>query len=386
MPVRTVVLLLLWAGILAGCGKAEHRVRIVTLTDLTGPQALFGDGIRTAAALALAEKQADLEAAGWQVELVSYDAHSSAQDLTSTITRIAAQTDIACALVHTGTAGNLSAVQIFRAAGIPAVLLAETAPLPDGYSSPQTIWLSPDDRTHGSGNADWMAIHNYANVFLIADTGEHAQGIQAGFLPHAEALGLRITLFRIAPDQDPSAWIPSFMSAPPQLVYYSGSPDSIPSILADLEGLEFRGSFFFAESEGEDALPKRFASEHIRLFFSPATAHSEDFFRPVQFAEKYRNAYKTDPPPLSALGFDAAALCILPLLDTNAADPSRPSPRMEIISRWQSGEEWEGVTGVYSFAGGRPCRTWIYTPAEDSNAVWIPATVSGATESADPGC
>jgi len=387
MRLRAFALLLFWSGILFGCGRVERRVRIVTLTHLTGPQALFGDGIRTAGALALKEQQAALENAGWRVELISYDDRGSAQDLTATATQIAAQTDIACAVVHTGTAGNMLAIQILHTTGIPTVLPAETAPVPDGFSASGTVWLSPDDRAHGAGDAEWMAANDYTVVFVLGGSGERAQNIQEGFLRRAEALGLSVTQFQYSAQQNPPAWILALQSASPQLVYYSGSYGSILlPILVDLEDSGFLGSFFYAESEAEYRLPERYSSQDIALFFSPATAHSEDFSRPGQFAEKYRNAYATDPPPLSALGFDAVTLCLLPLLGANAADPSWSSPRAGIIAHWQSAKVWEGVSGVYSFAGERPCRTWVYAQSEDSTPIWIPALLPDPTESADPGC
>jgi ABC-type branched-subunit amino acid transport system substrate-binding protein len=387
MSVRAFACFLLWAGFLAGCGRVERRVRIITLTNLTGPQALFGDGIRTAGALALKEQQAALENAGWRVELTSYDDRGSAQDLAAIVTQIAAQTDVACAVVHTSTSGNTLAIQILRTAGIPTVLPAETAPVPDGFSAPKTVWLSPDDRAHGAGDAGWMAANDYTQVFVLGGTGEHALNIQEGFLLRAEALGLRVTQFQYSAQQNPPAWILAVQSASPQLVYYSGSSDSILlSILLDLESSGFHGSFFYAESEAENRLPERYSSQEITLFFSPAAAHSEDFSRPGQFAEKYREAYATDPPPLSALGFDAVTFCLLPLLGVNAADPSGSSPRAGIIAYWQSAKAWEGVSGIYSFGGERPCRTWVYTQSKDSTPVWIPALLSDPAENANPVC
>lgn len=386
MTARAFAVLLLWAGILAGCGKAERSFRIVTITDLTGTQAAYGQGIRLAAAMALKEQSAALRNAGWWIELSSFDAYGSTQDLSASVSRIAAQSEALCAVVHTATAGNLASAQILHAAGIPTVLPAETAPLPIGTSLPEILWLSPEDRAHGAGDADWIAAEDYTSVFLLLGPGEHAQAIEEGFLPRADTLGLTVSEARISPAQDSRAWIPSFKSAAPQLVYYSGSLEFVPSILGDLESAGFQGTLFIAESEAEDSLPKVLRSDKLLLYFSPATASSEDFSQSVEFAEKYRNAYAAEPPSLAALGYDAVTFCLLPLVGRNAADPSQTSPRAEIISRWRSGKVLEGIAVDYSFVRGRPCRTQVFTPSKDPGAFWIPVPQPDPAEGENSGC
>jgi ABC-type branched-subunit amino acid transport system substrate-binding protein len=372
MTARILALLLLGVGIFSGCGDAARRLKLVILTDLTGPDATTGSGIRKAAALALEADREALENDGWGVDLTAYDAHGSAQDFSAAVTRIVSQPDVICAVVHTGTAGNLLAVPLLRLAGIPAVFPAETAPLPENDPLAGTLWLSPDDRIHGAADAEWAAAGGFGGVLLLAESGGHSRTVADSFLQRAETLHLTVTPFRVSSGPYSSDWIPSFNSAAPQLVYYSGSAFAIPSFLAELERSGFHGSFLYAEGEVEDRIPSSFESDSIRLLFSPAAYHSEDFFQEDPFAEKYRRAYGADSPPLSELGFDASALCLEPLLSARAENPNRPAAREVILAAWRSGGTWEGLGGVYSLGGPRPCRTWMYSPPHDSITVWMP--------------
>jgi ABC-type branched-subunit amino acid transport system substrate-binding protein len=369
---RGLAPVLLGAVLLSACGNFERKLRLVTLTDLTGPQAVYGDGIRTAAALALADRSPLLEAAGWRIELTAYDARGSTEDLAADIARIAAQPDVFCAVVHTRTDGIFLSLPSLRAAGIPVVLPVETTPLSDDNAFPAAAWLSSDDRAHGAADADWAAANGFQSVFMLVESMDHSQTIAESFRQRAVFLSMDVTRQAVSSNRYSNAWILPFSAAAPQLVYFSGSAFAIPALLRALEETGYHGAFLFAEGEAEDQIPTPYQSDSIRLLFSPATADSEFFSRDSLFTEKYRAAYKVIPPPLSALGYDAASLCLQPLLETDALDPNFSAPRKMILSAWQKDGLSVGATGEYPAGGGRPCRTWMYSPPRDSAVDWIP--------------
>jgi ABC-type branched-subunit amino acid transport system substrate-binding protein len=380
------VLLLLAAGILSGCAGTERGLRLILLTDLTGPHSPTGQGIRMAAELALTEHQSALSDAGWRVELAAFDACGSSPDLPGAISRIASQPDVFCAVVHTTAEGNISAAQILHAAGIPTVLPLDTSPLPAGERFPETAWLSPDDPTHGAAAAEWAAAAGFTDVFLLTDSSRHAQAVGEGFLQRAGDLGLSVSASLLPVEINSTAWIPSFNTASADLVVFSGSSGFAGSILGSLESLAYSGSFFFAESEGEDRLPKDFSSGTVRIFFSPAAEHSEDFLRAGRFADAFRDAYGTDPPDLAGPGYEAAAICLQSLLHAGGSDPASPSPRAGILAEWQTDVVFHGMTGDYSPARGRPCRISIFARPADSESAWEPVFPDPAAGGTDSVC
>lgn|GEM_PF-6334683 len=383
---RVLALLLTGAGIFSGCAGATRQVRLVTLTELTGPHAAYGNGIRKAASLALEEYRATLENAGWDVDLTAYDARGPAKDFSAAVSRIASQPDVFCVVVHAGTGMAFLALPPLRAAGIPAVFPAETSPLPENDPPPGTLWLSPDDRMHGAADAEWTAANGFTGVLLIAESGAHSQAIADGYLARAETLSLPVTQFQLAPQPYSSAWILSFNTAAPQLVYFSGSSSTVPSLLKDLEQSEFQGSFLYAESLGEDQITVPLEPASIPFIFSPAAFHSEEAFPDEPFAKKYRGAYGSEPPPLSGLGYDASALCLQPLLQTKSGDPDPSIPRDAVRSAWQAGETWNGISGSYPLNGSRSCRTWIHTPARNSTNGRIPTLEQRPPAAMDSAC
>jgi ABC-type branched-subunit amino acid transport system substrate-binding protein len=381
-----LALLLLWAGVLAACGRVERKVRIVTLTNLTGPQAVYGGGIQRAAALALEERRSALLTAGWDVELAAFDANGSLPELENTIRRITADPDTVCAVVHTDPAGNLSASRVFHSAGIAHILPAETASPPDAASQPETFFLSPDDRSHGISDAEWAASRGYARIFLTTDSDEHALSIGAGFHDRAETLGLTVYAFRILSERDLSEWMSSFASIRPDMVYFSGSSQFVPSILDRITGSGFSGSFFFAQSRPEDPPPQDLISDTFPLMFSPATVDSGGLIGIQPAMENYRTAYGADPPAMAALGYDAAAFCTSPLLDKNPWDASPSSARSWMVARLRSGGVFHGITGSYTFGGKRPCRIPIYFRAGNPGAFWTPFSTPEPTRGAPSDC
>ncbi len=366
------LLLLMGAGILSGCGISTRKVRLVTLTELTGPHSAFGNGIRNGAGLALEEYRSGLENAGWRVELTAYDARGTTQDFSASILRIASQADVICAILHTRADGLFSAIQPLHTTGIPAVFPAETTPIPGGDSLPGTLWLSPDDRVHGAADAEWSAASGFTEIFMLSGSAAHSQAITEGFLERAGTLALHVSHFRLAAEDYSDAWVTSFNTAAPQLIYYSGSPQSVAPLIADLEQAGFAGSFFYAENEAENLLPMSFQSPSIRLIFSPAANPSEDTSRDGEFSEKYRRFFKTDPPPLSELGFDASALCLRPLLRAGLRDSNSSVLREAIRSSWQAGGTWEGYGGSYTLDGRRTCRNRIFASPIDPSSGEMP--------------
>jgi ABC-type branched-subunit amino acid transport system substrate-binding protein len=383
MPPRLSAWLLLAAVVLGGCQWRARGLRIITLTDLTGPQATFGQGIRIAAGLAVEDYREALLDAGWRVELTAFDAHHSAHDLPAAVSNMAFDPDVVCAVVHTGTEETFSAAQIFHSAGIPTIAPVETSPLPSSPGLEDTIWLSADDRMHGTAAAEWAVAAGQTRFFLLTDPDAHAKAIGEGFLLRAEELGGWVAWLPLSPDHHPSEWIPSFQAVEPHLVFFSGSSVVAGSILRDLEALSFHGSFFFAESEGEDRLAEDFTSETISLFFSPAVEYSEKFEQDAGFAERYHSAYNADPPELSALGYDAAAICLQSLLALDSTDAGPSSPRERVLTQWHEGISFRGITGEYSTTGGRPRNVRIFVRNADSAGSWSIANAGSLPQGTD---
>jgi ABC-type branched-subunit amino acid transport system substrate-binding protein len=379
-----LALLILSAGILAACGRVERRVRIVLLTDLTGPHSVSGEGIRRAAALALAERRHMLLEAGWNVDLVAFDAYGSAPGWQTTLRAVSADPDAVCAVVHTDTNGNLSAAEIFHSAGIALVLPAETASLPSAVSRPETVFLSPDDRTHGASDAEWALSHSAARIFLTTDSGPHALSIGDGFRDRAQAGGSTVYVFRIHTAQDLSAWTSSFKSIHPDLVYFSGSSTLAQSILGRMAASGYPGSLFFAQDNPEDPLPATFASESVTQMFSPATADSAGAAGVPALLEAYRTAYGADPPATAALGYDAAAFCLSPLLKNNAGGMIPSDARSWFLDQLRAGGVFHGLTGVYNLDGERPGRIPIYLHAQTPGSEWAPVPTPGPVPRAIP--
>jgi ABC-type branched-subunit amino acid transport system substrate-binding protein len=367
-----LALLILSAGILAACGRVERSVRIAVLTDLTGSHSVSGEGIRHAATLALEERRGALLAAGWNVELVAFDAHGSAPEWDSTLRTIVADPDTVCAVVHTDTVGNLSAAEIFHAAGVALILPAETASLPTAASRPETVFLSPDDRSHGASDAGWALSRSSARIFLTTDSDNHSLAIGEAFRDRAQAGGSAVYTFRIQTPQDLSDWTSSFKSIRPDLVYFSGSSSLAQSLLDRMAASGFPGPLFFAQADPEDPLPATFASESVALVFSPATADSAGAAAFPAALDNYRSAYGVDPPAIAALGYDAAAICLSPFLKMEASGTNPFDARSWILEQLRAGGVFHGLTGSYEFKGERPGRIPIYFRAQSPGSGWTP--------------
>ncbi len=240
----SAALLFLAAGILAACGRAERKVRIAVIADLTGPNFVILARESTARRRSPSRTGSDaLRAAGWDVNLAAFDAAGTSPDLGTTARNIAADPDTACAIVRTGSVGNFAAAEIFHAAGIASILPAETSPLPDPASLPNTIFLSPDDRSHGASDAEWVLSRGDTRILVTTDADPRALAIAGGFRDAAQSGGARSTPFRSNPRQDLSDWTAYAQSIHPDLMYFSGSSQLALSLLDQMTASGLRVRF-----------------------------------------------------------------------------------------------------------------------------------------------
>jgi ABC-type branched-subunit amino acid transport system substrate-binding protein len=379
-------LLFLAAGILAACGRAERKVRIVALTALTGPSSVTGEGIRRAAALALDDRRGALLAAGWDVNLAVFDAHETAPDLETTARNIAADPSVACAVVQTGSDGNFAAAKIFHAAGIANILPGETTSLADPASQPETFYLSPDGGSHGASDAEWILSRGAARILLTTDADARALAIAGGFRDAAQTGGATVYTFQINSDQDLSDWTTYDQSIRPDLVYFSGSSQLALSLLDRMIASKLPGSLFFAQDNPEDGLSSLFESDSVPLMFSPATPDSAGAAVASVLLEKYQQAYGSDPPTLAALGYDATALCLAPLLKKGTSDLSPDDARSWVLDQLRGSSIYPELTGFYAPGGGRPCRAPIYIGAQNPLFGWTLVPAPEPAPQTTPGC
>jgi ABC-type branched-subunit amino acid transport system substrate-binding protein len=365
-------LLLLAAGILAGCGRAERTIHLILLTDLTGPRAVYGEGIHRAATLALADRRGALLAAGWDVNLLAYDAAGSTTKLETTARGITADPAAFCAVVQTTSDGNLAAAKIFHSAGITNILPAETTALPNPASQPETIFLSPDDRAHGASDAGWALTRKAARILLTTDSNAHALSIADGFRARAQAGNAAVYDYRIDSNRDLADWTSTYQSIHPELVYFSGSSTLALSLLDRMAASGFTGLLFFAQDDPEDPLPASFKSETVTLAFSSATVDSAGAAGRLPAIPNFRSTYGADPPAIAALGYDAASFCVSPLLKKETTGMSGASARVWVLDQLLGNDIMKGVTGSYPFAAGRPSRLPVFIGEMKAGFEWTP--------------
>jgi branched-chain amino acid transport system substrate-binding protein len=368
---RSALGFLLLAGALISCGRAGREVRIATLTDLTGPRAFFGEGIRRAAGLAAEEWAPGLQSSGWRVRLDAYDAFGAQEAFTDTVHRMAADPEIACAVIHTDTDGNEQAIRIFHTAGLANILPAETADFDPGGLPPETAVLPPSDLRRGAAAADWSNARGDGKILLLFDSGARAVAVADGLRNRADALGLAVYALTISDGEGVSRKISPFLAVKPDSIFYSGSPQIGLPVLQYLDHAGFSGPFFYIESEAEDRLPDAFSSDTVPLFFSPAAPDSEPFASTPSFSEKYRAAYGEDSSPLAEPGYDAATFCLASLLAAGRNEAGPLPSRSRVASFLHSGKLFQGVTGSYEFSGGRSCIVAIYRFQPPPSAAWV---------------
>lgn len=340
---RTLALLLTLALlVVAGCGGAKKsepaaggttapklvKVKIATVSPLSGGQATLGTSISNGAKLAISDRKAELEKAGFDVEALPQDDQAEPTNGPTIANRLVGDKDVIAVVgtLNSGVAKTLAPV--LRDAKIALVSPANTAVVltESKYENYSRIVARDDFQGPAAARATMKSV-GAKSVYVLHDKTEYGQGLAVEYVKEAKKIGLTVTNGDgegINPkDTDFSAIVTKIIAAKPDAIFYGGIYDTASLIFKQADEKGFKGSFIGADGLDDGTIVKNSGNAVNRIFYTSVADNVYGSADGKQFVERYKKAFNQEPATYAVYGYDAAQVVIATLLKFSGKTPTR---------------------------------------------------------------
>lgn len=319
-------------------------LKIGFVAPLTGDAAAFGEEEQKGVQLAIAEINSSGGIAGRQVEALYEDGKCSGQDAVS-----AAEKLVNIDKVHYIIGGACSGEAI---AMVPVATAAQVLVISPSASAPKLSGISeyfvrnyPSDSAPGTD----LAAHvrkQYANVAVLSENTEYAQGLRDVFVNKTRELGGNVVVNETFPENttDFRTMLLKVKAARPDVVFINPQNGSgIARIATQARQLGITADFVGINYTGPDVLSAGKAVEGMVFAVAPGIA-SEG--KGAKLIENYISTYGSDPAYPYVLGAAYDDVYLLKL-----AIEKRGDDATKVAQYLRSMPAFTGAIGTYSFDG-----------------------------------
>lgn len=313
------VIVLLVAGILAGCGSGSKSgagdvIKIGANLELSGDVASYGTSILKGAELALEEINNAGGVNGKKLELVKQDNKSDSAEAANVATRLINQ-DKVVAIIGSATSGNTLAqidlvnqnkVVLLTPSGTNAAITVNE----DGSVNPyafRTTFIDPFQGEVGANFAVKDLGAKTAAVY-IDSASDYSKGLASAFIETFKALGGTIVAEEayVAKDTDFKSTLTRIKSANPDFVYVPGYYNEVGLILKQARELGLDVPFMGGEGWESSVLLELAGKDALANSFYTNAYSAEDQDPVVQkFVNDYKSKHNEVPDAFVALGYDS---------------------------------------------------------------------------------
>ncbi len=349
---------LMLAASAVGCSQAETpeaespaevtKVRIGYAAPLTGDNALWGEGMKRAAELAIKEanESQEVKDAGFEFELVPNDDQGDPKQAVNVANAIVADQGIVGVIGHFNSGCSIPASTVYNEGGMPMISVSSNPQLTaQGYENVFRIVAKDDAQGAFAGELVYDKL-GFKNVALIDDSTAYGQGLATEFEAVFTGKGGKIILKeKVQPkDVDFSALVTKLKSAKPEAVYYAGALNE-----GALLSKQMKEAGLKVPVIGGDMI---YTADYVKLAGAGnaegdvATALGlplDQLPKGVEFKEKYAAEYDgAAPEAYDVYAYDQARIFVAAVLKAGKAD------RAAVTAAIASGT-FEGATGAVAF-------------------------------------
>lgn len=343
---------------LVGCsGKATEdtegatdatttQVKIGFAAPLTGDNAIYGQGMKRAVEMAIAEvnESGDAAAAGYEFVLAAQDDQADPKQAVNVANLLVGDTDVVAVVGHFNSGCSIPASPVYDRAGMAMVSVSSNPQLTaQGFSTVNRI-VAKDDAQGGAAASLVYGTLGLKKVVVIDDSTPYGEGLAAEFVKQFEAAGGEIlaTDKIQAKEVDFSALVTKFKAVKPEAIYYGGAhtEGALISKQAKAAGLN-------VPVVGGDML---FSADYITIA-GAANAEGdictslglplEQQPRGVDFKAAYEERYGQGPEAYDSYAYDSAWIIINAVLEAG-------NDRVAVADAIRS-LSYDGVTGIVQF-------------------------------------
>ncbi len=387
--VGLLVLVVLLASMLAGCGKKAYEckdewgcaifekgqtIKIAYVGPITGDYSNYGIDMSRGAELAV---KAHPTVKGFKIELVSEDTQGTPEQGASVANKLAADPQVVAVDGHSFSGSTEVAIPIYTDAHIVMMSPSATNPALTKLGSPIFNRVAFHDEMQGEYAANY--IYNVLGIKKIAvmhDGGAYGQGLAemtAGFFK--DLGGEVVAIEAITPGEtDYSAPLAAIGQLDPELIYYGGYDADAAVLTTQLAGAGMEDVVFFGCDGTYGVNYIDLAGEAAEGAFSTYVPIPESAAFD-KFRADYQAAYGDEQgklSPFSPHAYDAAAI-LINAIEKVAIEygDSLVIPRKALADEVRGTKNYQGLTGTISCTANGECAAASILFMKVENGEWV---------------
>lgn len=354
--------------VIAGCGGASKpsgdtgatkliKVKIASVTPLSGGQASLGTAIANGAKVAVLDRKADLEKAGFAVESAPLDDQADPVVGGNVANRAVGDKDVlgVVGTLNSGVAKTIAPV--FKGSSLVMVSPANTAIVltQSGYGSYNRIVASDAFQGAGAARATMNTV-KAKSVYVLHDKTEYGQGFAVEYVKEAKKIGLSVANGEgegINPkDTDFSALITKIIASKADAIFYGGIYDTASLIFKQADEQGYTGYFVGGDGLDDPTIVNNSGKAANRVFYTSVADNVYGSEAGKSFVERYKKQFgPNDPPTYAVYGYDCAQVIIEALLAYGKQNPGKTPTREDISKLVRATKGLKGLAGEVSFDG-----------------------------------
>jgi branched-chain amino acid transport system substrate-binding protein len=313
--------------LLAALSSAQATTyKIATVSPLSGSLTTIGSEVKRGAELALKNRAAELKAQGIDVTLTSFDDEASATKGVQIAQTILADKAIL------GVVGALnSSVSNVLGEQFAAEKLAIISPTSTNDALTSHNWsnfsrvLSPD-RAQSVAAASYITETLHAkSVYVVSDNTAYGNGLTRSLLGNLKTKGVAVAGYTGASTPaEISEVVKKIKTSGAPLIYFGGTDDTGSQLVMGLRAAGVTAPFMGGDGLDSPSFTQRAGKAAIGVMYTTSFGPVNTFSNYLDFTEKYRAAYKSEPSGFAAYSYDAANV-MLSALKSSAAGGKQPS-------------------------------------------------------------
>lgn len=336
---------------LVGAQETGGIIKIASQSPLSGSQSNVGTGIRNGAELAIQQLGNDLRDMGFDIQFVPYDDQALPETGVANAQQIVADSAILALIGHYNTGVAIPSSEVYNQNGLVMLSPANTGPAVTDRGLPTVNRIVGRDDLQGPTGAQFAAsLDDVESVYVLHDTTAYGQGVASFFRDEAEAQGLMVLGYEGTEERaNFDGILQPILALDPDLIYVGGIYDQWGIFAGQAAAAGYDGLFMGPDGIDSAEFVELAGEAVVGSYYTTVAGPASLYPNAAQFIEDYTEAYGEPPTPFAAQSYDATGI-VLAALERLAAENGGVVPtREEVAVAVRATENYEGLTGTFTF-------------------------------------
>jgi branched-chain amino acid transport system substrate-binding protein len=328
-----LVVMLMLAGLVAGCGSSSNDIKIGMVYELTGNTASFGTMAANGAKLAFKEINAKGGVLGKQITVVTADNKGEPSESTNAMTKVITQDKVIAVTGFTTSSNGIAGATVAEANKIPLVAAATTNPkvtLDDktGKVRDNTFRVCFIDPFQGTVGANFaLNTLKAKKVAIMTDnSSDYSKGLQQFFKEAFTKGGGTIVSEEayLQKDQDFKTILTKIKATNPDMIYLPGYYEEVGKIIKQARELGITVPFVGGDGWDSPKLPEIAGAEALNgAYFTNHYSVEDTSPNSKAFVDAFKKEYNQTPDAMAVLGYDAAYVLVDAIKRANSTESAK---------------------------------------------------------------